>query len=72
MRRRFPESKRCCGVFVLVSVFFLFAADFLECGGNFRRNASRQKFPPQEVLGMGVGQTQVPFFLGHPRLFAQV
>ena len=28
--------------------FFLFAADFLECGGNFRR----QKFPPQEVLGI--------------------
>ena len=33
---------------------FLFAADFLECGGNFRRNALRQKFPPQEVLGIHV------------------
>ena len=32
--------------------FFWFAADFLECGGNFRRNALRQKFPPQEVLGI--------------------
>ena len=31
---------------------FLFAADFLECGRNFRRNALRQKFPPQEVLGI--------------------
>ena len=52
MRREFPESKRCCSVFALVAAFFLFAADFLECGGNFRRNALRQKFPPQEVLGM--------------------
>ena len=54
MRRKFPESKRCCGVFVLVA-FFLFAADFLQCSGNFRRNALRQKFPPQEVLGIDVG-----------------
>ena len=38
--------------------FFLFAADFLECGGNFRRNALRQKFPPQEVLGMHVGNAR--------------
>ena len=52
MRRKFPESKRCCGVFVLVAAFFLFAADFLECGGNFLHNALRQKFPPKEVLGM--------------------
>ena len=52
MRRKFPEGKRCCGVFLLVAAFFWFAADFLECGGNFRRNALRQKFPPQEVLGI--------------------
>ena len=55
MRRKFPESKRCCGVFVLVAAFFVFAADFLECGGNLRRNALRQKFPPKEVLGMPEG-----------------
>ena len=36
-------------------VFLGFAADFLECGGNFRRNALWQKFPPQEVLGIQVG-----------------
>ena len=40
--------------------FSLFAADFLECGGNFRRNALRQKFPPQEVLGMAMGPNPVP------------
>ena len=42
MRRKFPESKRCCGVFVLVAAFLFKAADLLECGGNFRRNALRQ------------------------------
>ena len=50
--------------------FFGFAADFLECGGNFRRNALRQKFPPREVLGISIlglvrthltGQSGVPF-----------
>ena len=32
--------------------WFFSTADFLECGGNFRRNALRRKFPPQEVLGI--------------------
>ena len=46
--------------------FLLFAADFLECGENFRRNALRQKFPTQEVLGIafwqniGAGQISYP------------
>ena len=40
--------------------FFWFAADFLECGGNFRRNALRQKFPPQEVLGVYINRKKGP------------
>ena len=65
MRRECGGNRRECGgisrkangvaafLFWLRCVF-LFAADFLECGGNFCRNALRQKFPPQEVLGIRV------------------
>ena len=52
MRRKFPGKQTVLRRFCFGCGVFLFAADFLECDGNFRRNALRQKFPPQEVLGM--------------------
>ena len=52
MRRKFREANGVAAFLFCLRRFFWCAADFLECGGNFRRNALRQKFPPQEVLGM--------------------
>ena len=49
-----PGKQTVLWRFCVGCVLFFFAADFLECGGNFRRNALRQKFPPQEVLGIHI------------------
>ena len=62
------NSRKANGVAAFVfwlRCFFWFAADFLECGGNFRRNALRQKFLPQEVLGIYIYIYMSPYRVSH-------
>ena len=47
-----PGNKRVTAFLFWLRCVFWFTANFLEYGRNFRRNALRQKIPPQENLGM--------------------